>query len=652
MGLAKFSLAGRELAPALCVTAATRPLKRQQAGGLLALFACIVAATSLSAADGKKITYEDDVLPIFRDNCLKCHNPDKLKGDLDLTSFSAAIKGGGSGATLNAGDPEGSLLYKAVMHTEEPEMPPKSKLADKDIGTIRSWIEGGLLQGVNSKAIAGKPAVDLSLKNVAIGKPEGPPPMPGALSVEPVVKAARGTALSAIANSPWAPVVALAGAHQISLYNTDDLDFLGVLPFPEGLPCDVKFSRNGKLLLVSGGRGGQSGLVVVWDIAKGERVITVGDQFDSVLAADISADQQWIALGGPDRVLKIYSTKDGSLEHRIKKHTEWVTAVEFSPDSRYLATGDRNGGVVMWEAATGQEMFTMPGHKAGITAISWRGDSEMFATASEDGTVKFWKSADGSSLRSINAHTGGALAARFTHDGRVVTSGRDNKVQIWDATTGKNVGTMPFTGDLPNQVTFSDDGKKVIGSDWKGQVFVWDAKSGKVLGQLEANPPSVKERVEQGAKRLTTLQAELEKACATRTSADTDASVAQAALVALKKSLAETKGRLGASEGEAKKAADEAAKDAANEALKKSAVDAAKVVADLKNQLAKLQKDVADSTKAAEAKAKKASEAKTAVEDLSAKLAATQTSLARWQAVQKSASAGPKGTKVSMNAGR
>ena len=51
---------------------------------------------------------------------------------------------------------------------------------------------------------------------------------------------------------------------------------------------------------------------------------------DSVLAADVSADQQWVALGGPDRVLKIYRTRDAGLEHRIRKHTDWVTAVEFS----------------------------------------------------------------------------------------------------------------------------------------------------------------------------------------------------------------------------------------------------------------------------------------------------------------------------------
>src|SRR5688572_10456373 len=338
---------------------------------ILTGIAAAVLAGSVTAAETKKVTYEDDVLPIFRDNCLKCHNPDKLKGDLDLSSFSATVKGGGSGTTLNAGDPDGSQLFKSVTQADEPAMPPNSKLSAKDIATIRSWIEGGLLQGVNSKAlIASKPAVDLSLKSASVGKPDGPPPMPGALPLEPAVQATRGSALSALAHSPWAPVVALAGAKQIVLYNTASQEFAGVLSFPEGFPCDVKFSRNGKLLLAAGGRGGKSGEVVVWDITTCQRVITIGDQFDAVLAADLSSDQRWIALGGPDRVLKIYRTSDGSLEHRSKKHTEWVTAVEFSPNAKYLATGDRNGGLVLWEAESGQEMFTLTGHKGAITAIT------------------------------------------------------------------------------------------------------------------------------------------------------------------------------------------------------------------------------------------------------------------------------------------
>jgi hypothetical protein len=601
---------------------ARSPTRRFPGQNLTISATLIFALVSVFAAEPeKKVTYEDDVLPILRDNCLKCHNPDKLKGDLDLTSFSAAIKGGGSGATLNASDPEGSQLYKAITHSDEPTMPPNAKLADKDIAVIRRWIEGGLLQGVNSKALAAnKPAADLALKASSIGKPDGPPPLPVGLSLEPFVRATHGSALTALASSPWAPVVALAAARQIVLYHTGDLEFVGVLPFAEGLPCDLKFSRNGRLLLAGGGRGGKSGVVVVWDITTGERITTVGDEFDSVLAADISPDQQWVALGGPDRILKIYRTKDGALEHKIKKHTEWVTAVEFSPDGKYLASGDRNGGLVLWEAESGQELFSLPGHKAAITAITWRSDSAMVLSASEDGTLKLWKSADGSALRSIPAHAGGALAARFAPDGRVVSSGRDNKVQIWDS-SGKNVRTLPFTGDLPNRVTFSDDGGKVIASDWNGRVFVWDAKNGKALGELDANPPPLVERVQQISGRIATLQAEAAKAAAVLPVSELDANAAQVALAETKKKLADAKAQAAKAEPE--------------------------VATLLGPKIAEWEKQVVKLTALATAAGKKATDAKAHAEDTAAKLTAAKASLVRWQAVLQARSSASTAGKIS-----
>jgi mono/diheme cytochrome c family protein len=581
-----------------------------------------LAASELTSA-AKKITYEDDVLPIFRDNCLKCHNPDKLKGDLDLTSFSSVLKGGGSGGTVAAGDPDASLLYKSVLQTEEPAMPPKSKLTDKEIAVIKAWISGGLLQGINSKALAAsKPAVDLSLKVTATGKPDGPPPLPGPLSLDPLVRAMHGSALGALARSPWAPVVALATSRQISLYRTDDFEFAGVLPFPEGFPHDLKFSRNGQLLLAGGGRGGHSGAVVVWDITTGQRVITIGDQFDSVLSADLSADQKWIALGGPDRVLKIYRTADATLEHRLKKHTEWVTAVEFSPDGKILASGDRNGGLLLWEAATGQEMFTLNGHRGAITSISWRADSELLLSASEDGTVKLWKASDGSSLRSLNANPGGVLSARFSHDGRIVSAGRDNKVQLWDL-TGKNLRTLAFTGDLPHRVTFSDDDKRIIASDWIGQVFVWDTATGKPLGQLDSNPPPVAERVQRLTASLTDLQKTIDDALAALAPAEKTAASAKTKLEAVKLDRDVTRVALTA----------EKAKPAEQQ-----------VAATLKSLEAKLsdqQKLLAAATKTHETGTKSVATAKSSLEDARAKLDAAKTSLAKWQSIRPTAPAKP-----------
>src|SRR6266704_154980 len=155
--------------------------KRKLVGRFLRLFgAALLGWAMFDAAQAEeKITYQDHVLPLIESNCGKCHNPDKKKGDLDLTSYSGALKGGGSGPVVVARNPDSSKLWRAITHAEDPTMPPnKPKLPDKELEVFREWIAGGLLETTGSKAIAAnKPTVDLTLSAASVGKPDGPPPM-------------------------------------------------------------------------------------------------------------------------------------------------------------------------------------------------------------------------------------------------------------------------------------------------------------------------------------------------------------------------------------------------------------------------------------------------------------------------------------------
>ena len=85
------------------------------------------SALSLSAADPTKkparITYDDHVLPVLKDKCVGCHNQDKKRGGLVLNNFTRLMEGGSSGVAVKPGDPDNSLLYKAIAHTAEPFMP-------------------------------------------------------------------------------------------------------------------------------------------------------------------------------------------------------------------------------------------------------------------------------------------------------------------------------------------------------------------------------------------------------------------------------------------------------------------------------------------------------------------------------------------------
>jgi hypothetical protein len=477
--------------------------------GVFFSFLGMVPVGRAADAPKGKVTYQDQVSPIFRSRCGSCHNADKQKGGLNLDTYGTAMQGGGSGKVVEAGDPDNSKLLLVVTHDEEPKMPPASaKIPEGEIDVIRKWIAGGALENSGSVAsVKAKPKFEFKLDPKSLGKPSGPPAMPEGVTTEPFVPQAKPSAVVAMAASPWAPLVAIAGHKQVLLYRTTDNHLVGVLPFPEGLIYVLKFSRNGDLLLAGGGRGGQSGLAVAWDVKKGTRVFEVGKEYDVVLAADISPDHGQVALGGPSKVVRVYNTADGSLAFEMRKHTEWITAAEFSPDGVLLATGDRNNGLIVWESQTGREFHDLRGHASFITDVSWRLDSNVLASSSEDGTVKLWEMENGGNIKNIGAHGGGALSVRFAKDGRLVTTGRDRVVRLWDP-NGNKVRDFEGFGDLALEAVFSQDDAKVIAADWSGEIRVWDVKDGRRLTNLAVNPAPLSVRLQQATQALTVAQAE------------------------------------------------------------------------------------------------------------------------------------------------
>ena len=586
----------------------------------------------------EKVTYQDHILPLVETHCSKCHNPDKLKGDLDLTSFNGTIKGGGSGQVVVSGNADGSRLWKSITHAEEPTMPPNKKLSDKELEVFKKWIAGGLLENSGSKAIAAsKPAVDLTLKSAGVGKPEGPLPMPTELALDPVVHTARNNPLIGLAASPWSPLVAIAAQKQVLIYNTDTLEFLGVLPFTNGQPVDLKFSRNAKLLLAGGGQGAKTGKVVVWDVASGEQVITVGAEQDTVIAADISPDQSLVAVGGPSRLVKIYSTKDGEVLHKIKKHTDWVTAVAFSPNGEFLASADRNGGISLWDPENGQELFTLPGHRSAVTALSWRDDSKILASASEDGNLRWWETAEGKQAKTWAAHSGGVLSVAYTHDGKLVSCGRDNQVTSWNA-EGNKIKSYAFEGELPLRAVFSQDGERVIATDFAGRVAVWNTKEAKRLGALESNPLPIAERLAQAEKRLAELQKQAKEPNSELKKAEAALAKAKADLEAAKKTAETANIAQKASEDLVVKLKEEAAK-APQELLTQvfPLPEHEKKLADARAARAKAREATTNAVNAIEARKKEMESAETKLAEAKAKdpsllVPGAKAEVAKWKA--------------------
>lgn len=109
------------------------------------LLVALLCAVSLRGEDSPEALeyFEREVRPILVDTCQKCHGEKKQEAELRLDSREALIKGGYSGAAVEPGHPEKSLLIAAVRHEGDTQMPPKQKLPEAQITALVHWVKIG-----------------------------------------------------------------------------------------------------------------------------------------------------------------------------------------------------------------------------------------------------------------------------------------------------------------------------------------------------------------------------------------------------------------------------------------------------------------------------------------------------------------------------
>jgi uncharacterized membrane protein len=118
--------------------------------------------------------YTGAIQPILDKNCKSCHNPKKLKGELDLSSYKGIQKGGEDGEILEDQNPEKSALFARLILPEDDDdhMPPKEKRQPRkeEIELIKAWIESG----ASEKAKLGESMINTSLVEPFFKKDENP----------------------------------------------------------------------------------------------------------------------------------------------------------------------------------------------------------------------------------------------------------------------------------------------------------------------------------------------------------------------------------------------------------------------------------------------------------------------------------------------
>lgn len=112
----------------------------------LTLFLVAFGSQALAADNAGIEFFEKKIRPVLVEHCQKCHATDskKIGGGLLLDHREGIFKGGDSGAAVEAGKPDDSLLITAIRYEDESlKMPPSGKLPAAVIADFEEWVKLG-----------------------------------------------------------------------------------------------------------------------------------------------------------------------------------------------------------------------------------------------------------------------------------------------------------------------------------------------------------------------------------------------------------------------------------------------------------------------------------------------------------------------------
>ncbi len=449
----------------------------------------MAAAAGPQLADEDFVTYDDHLLLIFEDNCTVCHEAGDASGGLDLSTYAAAIQGGGSGRTIKPFDPMGSRLHALVSHREKPTMPPDEPRLEKEIlDTIATWIEQGAPENL---AHARKLAVERAKQRAAaeaaraaaVTEPaERPAILPEGWSVVDLVVRERPPALRAVACSPVAPVLAIPGHDQVVVMHAENRAILGVVDFPFGQIESLAFSADGARLVAAGGIPGQQGGVVVYDVRTGAAEGRFGEAKDSVFAAAIAASGDRLALGGTRERVDVVDPATGRVLFRVE-HDDWVQSLDLSADGKLLASSDRSGLIRVTELRTGRAVHELRGHEGSVTCLRFDPSASTLATAGVDQRVRGWRMADGREVWNERRHGGEVLGLTWLDAEHLISTDSKGVAVFWKRNSRLDVERV--AQDWVYAVAAAPGASQAVAVDFAGGVTFLDAKTRKVVERLE-----------------------------------------------------------------------------------------------------------------------------------------------------------------------
>jgi WD40 repeat protein len=237
-----------------------------------------------------------------------------------------------------------------------------------------------------------------------------------------------------------------------------------------GVAC-VAYSPDGERLATVGG----DGAIRVWTVAENgtptplvrfEGPPATGPTgFSPLSTVAFSPDGRFVAAAGADGAVRVWDVQTKSEIRDLRGSTDWVTSVAFSPDGRFLASvsAEKDNTVRVFELPSLENAGAGSGHLRGINAVAVSPDGKLIATASTDETIKLWDAESGKEVGTLVGDRDTPWAVAFLGKGMLVMGGLSNnstgRLHYWTTSPPRLLKTVP-TGEVYTIVP-SGDGSRI-----------------------------------------------------------------------------------------------------------------------------------------------------------------------------------------------
>ncbi len=266
-------------------------------------------------------------------------------------------------------------------------------------------------------------------------------------------------------------------------------------PFPAGTLTALAVRRDQQQLtaavMIPGDEGTPpTGTLLTWNIANAELLQTILLPVAS-RRIEYSADNLKLVVTGADKMVRVLSVADGTLQQEIPS-AENVRVARFAPDSRNLLIGGDGKTLHSWRYVSPTAVKTLTGHGGGVYSVRFTPDGKRLASCSVDGTIRLWNAETGQQLVSLTGHEGAVTALDISRDGALlVSAGIDSTVRLWDATGGRQLKQLAATEGAVYSVSFSFDGKLIAAGGADKRVYVFDTETGANQSTIEKHEDHV-----------------------------------------------------------------------------------------------------------------------------------------------------------------